>query len=45
MKVRINRLLWSYEASRVETEHDQELRLSCKASKPEAEGVIRALDL
>mmetsp|Transcript_34940 Transcript_34940/g.81755 ORF Transcript_34940/g.81755 Transcript_34940/m.81755 type:complete len:623 (+) Transcript_34940:118-1986(+) len=24
MKVRINRLLWSYEASRVETEHDQE---------------------
>lgn len=28
LRVRVNRLLWSYEASRVETEHDQEPLLS-----------------
>jgi len=28
MKVRVNRLLWSYEATRVETEHDQEPLIS-----------------
>mmetsp|Transcript_95731 Transcript_95731/g.303922 ORF Transcript_95731/g.303922 Transcript_95731/m.303922 type:complete len:440 (+) Transcript_95731:1-1320(+) len=28
MKVRVNRLLWSYEATRVETQHDQEPLLS-----------------